>query len=397
MGDYRCVVADANGKTSRVLRRAGSEEELVRSFAGGPSLLLSVEEARKPRSRRSGADRAALQFTEMMSLLVDSGLSLKDALELCASIEGNGAAGRIALSLLERVRKGSTFAQAVDGEADFFSPLYRGMVRIGDKVGTVEKILPRMSAYLAERKALRDKLAAALSYPLLVLSVSILGVFGLLLFVLPRMESIFQGFGGEAASKIQANIETLKTIFLVFCIVLLAIMVTAATLAIARRRNEAAEKAIDGRFLRIPVLGSFLSAMETLNFAFAMETLAAGGVPVESALEEASAVIGNRAYREAIQAVRSDALKGNSLSAAFAVRKEFPPYVSQWLAVGERSGQSEKVFAQIRTYFQKEVERKSGQFMTLIEPALIVLIGIVIAALVVVCVVPIFSMYGSIL
>jgi len=120
-------------------------------------------------------------------------------------------------------------------------------------------------------------------------------------------------------------------------------------------------------------------------------------VPVENAIEEAARVVLNRAFKQALSSVREDLLKGIGLSQAFPKHREFPHYLSQWMLVGEKSGKTERVFTQIRTYFQAEVDRMTGKFMTLIEPALIVLIGGFMIILILGIVLPLFSLYGTIL
>jgi type II secretory pathway component PulF len=299
--------------------------------------------------------------------------------------------------LLAAVRKGSSFARAVETAGDLFPPIYRGMVAVGDRVGSVERIFPRLASYLKERKALREKIAGALAYPLLVLIVSLVGTVGVVVFLLPRLESIFAGFGGAASNNLRANVRVMNGLLIGFAIFLVIATIASITAAAVRRRNAAFALAIDRTILRIPFLGPFMTSLETLNFSFAMETLVSGGVPIEAAIAEAASVVGNRSYKDAVVRSRSAVLRGEPVSAAFAECPELPPYLSRWIAVGERSGQTEKVFAQIRTYFQGEVDRRTQRFMALVEPALIVLVGLLLLSIVLLFIVPLFSMYGSLL
>lgn len=399
MPSFRCSVALPSGKVSSVVREAESAEAAARAAAAAGEVLVSVERAEGRSSTRGGRKEreAVREFTEMMGLLTEAGLSLRDALEVASSAASGPRVRALAEGLSDAVRKGSTFAAAVAAADDRFPPLYRGMVAVGDRVGSVEKIFPRLASYLRDRKALSDKVSGALAYPLFVLAVSGLGTLGLVFFLLPRLEAIFLGFGGPAAATIRANVAAMKAAFGVLAAAMAACGAAAAAAAVARGRDEGFARSLDALALRLPAVGSFASAAETLNFAFAMETLASGGVPVEAALAEAAAVVANRAYRAAVLEAREEVLRGKALSAAFAGRKELPPYLARWMAVGERTGQTEKVFSQVRSYFQAEVERRSTRFMALAEPALVALIGGLLLALVVGFVVPLFSMYGSIL
>jgi type II secretory pathway component PulF len=143
-------------------------------------------------------------------------------------------------------------------------------------------------------------------------------------------------------------------------------------------------------------LGAFLSTRESLNFSFAMEILSSGGIPIESALEEAAQVVSTRAYRHSLFIVRERVINGGNLSAAFAQDKIFPPYMSRWIVIGERSGRTETVFSQIRSYFQEEIEQQTAKFLLLIEPALITVIGGVLMGLIIGIILPLFSIYGNV-
>ncbi|MDR1949209.1 MAG: type II secretion system F family protein [Spirochaetaceae bacterium] len=348
-------------------------------------------------NKRGPSKKVILEFTEMMELLIESGLSLKDALELLTSINRKSAAGLLGRRLSGLIRKGSSFAQAICLLEDTFSPIYRGMIKVGDKAGSVESIFPRLSSYLRDQKKLGDKISAALAYPLLVLGVAVFGGLGLVFFVIPKLEALFSGFAGDAAERIRANINGMETLFLTLLV--LSALFAAAFLLVKKlgKVNEGFACFRDALLFRIPLLGGFLAAWESLNFTFAMEVLTGGGVSVETAIEEASAVITNQAYSRALKRVREKLINGGSISSAFSGERVFPVYMSRWIAVGERSGKTEKIFSRIRLYFQGEIERQTAKLLLLIEPALIAAVGIVMLAMVTGIILPLFSIYGNII
>jgi type II secretory pathway component PulF len=331
------------------------------------------------------SEKEVLEFTEMMELLLESGLSIRDALESLAMMDNNAALGE---TLLEHIRRGASFAQAVDLTEEF-PPIYRGMIRVGNSVGSVEKIFPRLGAYLRDKKKLRDKISGALAYPALVLAVAFLGTLGLVFFVMPRMELIFAGFGGDAGNSIRRNVRALELALGVPAL-LAALLATAAA---SLRKSDV----VDRLALSAPLAGKFILSWESFNFVFAMETLTGGGIPVEDAILEAAGLVSNGAYRRSLLQTRERVLNGGSLARAFSENPFCPPCMGHWSAIGERSGKTEQVFAQLRTYFQGELERRSSKFILLIEPAMIALIGVVILALVAGILLPLFSVYGSIL
>jgi type II secretory pathway component PulF len=344
-----------------------------------------------------GSAKRVLEFTEMMELLLESGLSLKDALEIITLAGRKSGAGVLGNRLLEHIRRGASFAGAIQALEDVFPPIYRGMINVGDAAGSVERIFPRLSTYMRDQKKLRDKTAGALAYPVLILIVSILGTAGLAFFVIPKMETIFSGFGGNAVERIHANIRSIKIFLtLLFCIILLIILGLISLKGMAGTNKDLA-LFLDYRILQIPLIGDFIVSWETLNFTFAMEVLTSGGISVEAAIEEAGKLVFNRAYRHSLTMVQDKVLNGGSLSRAFSEEKTFPPCMSQWISVGERSGRTEKIFSQIRSYFQDEIEQRVSQFLLLIEPIMITAVGLIILGLVAGIILPLFSIYGTIL
>jgi type II secretory pathway component PulF len=400
-------VSDNARHTEKRLISAANEQELLRSFMGKNAMLISIERefagrgGAKAGSR--GLGKAALEFTEMMTTLLEAGLSLRDSLELLSVIGRDKAgkkkspAGVLAEDLLEEVRKGVSFARAVQNRPEVFSTIYTGMISIGDRVGSVERIFPRLSLYLKDQKKLRDKIAAALAYPTLVLSVSIFGAIALAIIIIPKMETIFAGFGGDAAEQIHSHIQRIEILFGALGFGVLALVVLLVMCALVRKTNEGFANDFDRMLLRLPIIGGYIRSWETLNFTFAMETLTGGGVSVENAIAEAAALVSNSAFRNALRAAREKIVRGLSLSTVFASYSEFPAYLSQWLAIGEKSGKTERVFSQVRSYFQDEIDRTMARFLSLIEPAMIVLVGVLLLTLITGIILPLFSMYGGLI
>jgi general secretion pathway protein F len=166
---------------------------------------------------------------------------------------------------------------------------------------------------------------------------------------------------------------------------------------VARRRGGGLAIRIDRFLLAVPLVSTFLGQREMLNFSFAMEALTAAGVGVEEALAEGAGVMTNLALAQEVRALRERLLRGERLSEAFAASKLLPERIAQWMAIGERVGHVEKVFGQLRAYYQREVDKWIDRLMALIEPALIAGLGILIIAFVVLFILPVFSLYGAVL
>ena len=397
MKTYRCLVTDRSGKTYKILRNGNSSKEVSDSFLSTEYIPLEIKETASGRKSLRRNSKAVLEFTQIMEHLLDSGLSLKDSVEVSAEINKKSKSSLISEEILSQINKGTSFADAVSNLPDYFPPVYRGIIFVGDKVGSVERIFPRLKTYLETSSKIREKFKGALLYPSVVLFTAVFGTLAMALFVFPKLKTMFQEFGGDAAEPLDKNIRTLEIYSGAFLVILFLIFAFCLYLSFKKKKDIHVKRKIDSLLLKLPVVRNILISWQTLNFSFAMETLTSGGVTVEKAIVEAKSVVTNESYKDALDSVVSDIRKGIPLSKAFSSQKIFPPYLSTWIFVGEKSGKTEQVFSHIRTYFQSEIDRRSNQFMALIEPLLIIFVGLVLLILVLTVIVPIFSLYGSIL
>lgn len=397
--NYKCKVTDYSGKSSIIFKQGESEEQVRKSFSGSGYIPLEIKLVKDSGNhKRKQNSKSVLEFTQMMEQLIESGLSMKDALEVTSLISKNKKGSvRIAEELLMNIQKGVSFADSINEMEDVFPSVYRGIIKVGDKVGTVEKIFPRLRTYLETNQKIKDKLKGALIYPLIVLFTAVMGVIAMTVFVFPKLQEMFEEFGGEASVLLQRNIIKLKTGSIVLLSIIILLIISIFIIKIIMKKNVNFKQSFDSVLLKIPLIGKFQIYWNTLNFAFAMETLTAGSVTIDNAIPEAQSVITNSAYNRALSEVNKDIMKGVSLSSAFKKHKEFPEYMSRWMVVGEKSGKPDKIFSQIRNYFQNYIDQYIIKIMALIEPALIILVGLIILLFVVTIVVPVFSLYGSII
>ena len=331
-----------------------------------------------------------------MEQLINSGLSIKDALEVSALI--NNKKSNISMLLYEQIKKGISFADAVNNLNMIFPPVYRGIISVGDKVGSIEKIFPRLRQYLETQKKIKDKIQGAMLYPIIVLITAFICFIGMIFFVFPKLKTMFIEFGGEAAIILDNNISKIEKNSIIFLILFCILIFTFLFLKYISKKKVELQLKLDSILLEMPILGKFLTYHETLNFSFAMETLISGGISVEDAIKESNSVLINTAYKNALNDIRMRITKGETLSTAFNIHKKiFPEYMIKWIMVVEKSGKTEQVFAQLRNYFHNEIDLYTTRFMTLIEPSLIILIGLFLVVIILNVIVPVFSLYGSIL
>jgi type II secretory pathway component PulF len=395
---YRCVTADLSGKKLEILREAADESELTASFGGGRFLISAkpVEESRLHTAKRRFNRDTILEFTGIMGVLLQAGLTIQDALEICGGISSNPKTAGLSRGLLRELARGVPFHRALALYAPSFSPLYQSLIRLGEKTGSAAAAFSRMGRYLLAEKNIRAKIGGVLWYPLCVLCTAAAGCLGIIVYIMPRMSEIFSAFngGGTAVSPEIARVYRTLWISLGF---LLALGGGGVSLFWGRRISERFALTLDGLLLRLPLLGPFIKAAQTLDFSFAVEMLTGAGITVSGAIRESASAAGNRAFKKAILDIYGRLLRGEKLSAAFTAHPVFPEYVGTWIAVGERTGSVELVFTQIREYFQHDLDQGSQRLIAMIEPGLILAVGLVVLILILQFVVPIFSLYGRIL
>ena len=395
MPTFRCRVSDAKGNMRTLLREAPSAESAGRTLAGDGLFVVAIEtgsyESARPRARLP----LVREFTDSLSTLLAAGLTVSDALEVQQSVFETREGATLIGFLRTRIDRGSALSSALEEVGGAFSSVYCGLVRIGECIGSISGVMSRLSTYLGKRKQIRDKLFGSLSYPAIVLLVAVAGVGVIGTIVLPRVRGMFEELGSAVPDSAIAATDSLAAIALVLAAVVVLAVIAIGALLVSRRGRGG--EAVDRLMLRLPLVGRALLRQEVLTFVFAMETLTESGVPIEAALREASRVFHNRALAEAAGRVANRVVDGAELSTAVSESPLLPRRVAIWTRIGERTGNAGAVFGQLRAYYEEEMNRWIERFMTLVEPTLIVGVGVVLLVLVLTVVVPLFSVFGSIL
>jgi type II secretory pathway component PulF len=398
---FRCTIADEKGKRTTIVQEAAGREEIIVSYNGKHDQVLvkcvPVEDYTSARFKKNFSREIILEFTEIMAALLKAGLTIQDAVGLCVTIAGNSKTAWLSRNLLEALRNGLSLHGALKMHTPSFSPLYQALIRLGEETGSVAAVFSRMAHYLRNEKKVRGKIGNIIWYPLLILGIAFIGCAGIIAFVLPRMADIFAAFNIQDSDDLVRELSGVyRSLWLTVSFFML-ILASVVLLFAGRKTSERFAFLTDKMLLGIPLAGSFVKSLQTMDFSFAMEMLTGAGITIHTALTETSHAIRNRAYAGALLEVESLLRQGEMLSRSFMAYREFPPYIATWIAVGERTGNVENVFTQIRGYFEEEVEHMSEKIMGLLEPGLILLVGIIVLSLIVQFILPIFSLYGRLL
>ena len=335
-----------------------------------------------------------LDFTTNLSLLLNSGLSVYNSMQMINSFSRGKTLRNISTYLEQGLKKGNSLSELINKSSYEFPPLYSGLISIGDRIGSLSTILPTLQTYLERNKKVRDKFVNASIYPLIVLSMLFVGIIFLITVGIPKIEELFAELAGGSAQldDFSNRIAGLKA----GGIIILVIIIVLIILAFLRKRVGSAKTATDGVLLKIPGIRNIITTLDIFNFTFAVETLTRHGVPLSSAIIEAKDVCGNSEFQRIFTEINKALISGSSLYKAFAAHKIIPPKMIQWIGIGENTGQTGQVFQQLRSYYEAEIENMTSRLLGIIEPVMTIFVGAVIIYLILNFIVPLFSLFGTI-
>ncbi len=326
--------------------------------------------------------RDLLTFTQQLSTLVDAGIPLDRALTILADLSVSARLRQIVQDVGQSVRTGSTLADALSRHHPRpFSRLYINTVRAGEKGGVLEAALRRLAEHLEQTRELREALTSAMIYPALLISVGIGAVIFLMTFVLPRFAVIFAdlGQGLPLPTRILLAIsQGLTTYWWVLALVVLAALLTWQLVS----RSEAGRLAVDRWLLGLPAFGDLARKIEVGRFARTLGTLLRSGVPLLAALGVAREVAGNRVIALALGAVQEGAKRGDGLARPMAETGAFPALAIHMVRVGEETGRIEDMLERVATSYEGEIRVAVRRFIALLEPVIILGLGLVVLGIV---------------
>ncbi|NQT95825.1 MAG: type II secretion system F family protein, partial [Candidatus Omnitrophica bacterium] len=330
-------------------------------------------------------------FTRQLSNLLDSGLTILNALGVLIEQTDSPELKHTIGLLRDDVRDGATYSAALKKHPKIFSTLYVNMVGSGEISGTLEDVLRRLSDFLEKDEDTVSKIRASLAYPALMAFVGFITIFVLLSFVAPRLTAIFIDLGQALPlpTKLLIAISGFFAKFWIFILVGIAALI----FTFNRWSRTKEGKAVFDKFkLKVPVIGPFIQKGEIARFGRTLGTLISNGVPIVQALGVANTTIGNDIIRQELDKARKDVVEGAPLSKSIRQSKNFPSMMINMIAVGEESGTLERSLFKIADAYDTELDRSIKTLTSMIEPALILFMGIVVGFIVIAMLLPIFQL-----
>ncbi|MFZ5484378.1 MAG: type II secretion system inner membrane protein GspF [Pseudomonadota bacterium] len=394
MAVYRYTALDARGRRCKgVLEADGPRQARAQLRAQGlsPETLESAREeaaAGRPATRIAAASLALM--TRQFAVLLEAGLTVEDALGLLIDQSEEAGLKQILTAVRAEVRGGQSLGRALAAHPKTFDGLYRAIVEAGEHAGALARVMDRLAGWLEGREALRQKWLAAMAYPVIVSGVALLMLIGLLTYVTPQVLQVFAQ--GKAVlpwpTRILIGLSEALRVTWPFLLGGLAVAVWAGRRAL---RQPALRLRAHALWLRLPVLGRLLRTTDTARFADTLAILVGAGVPLLTALNAAAGVLGNDLLRAQATEAATRVREGVSLSRALA-QGGFSPVLTRLIASGEASGRLPELLDKAARQQGEELGRRLTRLTTLLEPLLILGMGVMVLAIVLAILMPIFEM-----
>jgi type IV pilus assembly protein PilC len=333
-------------------------------------------------------------FARQFSTMIDAGLPIIQCLDILFSQQANPTFKKMLKSIKEFVEGGATLAEALKKFPKQFDDLFVNMIAAGEAGGILDAILRRLAAYMEKAARLKSQVKGAMTYPIVTLLIAVVVLAVILVFVIPVFEEMFADFGGELPVPTQivvAMSEMVKS-------KILYIIVGLVFFSIAFKKFYATEKGrdiVDSLLLKLPVFGELLRKVAVAKFSRTMGTMLASGVAILEALDIVAKTAGNRSVEKAIYSVRSGIAEGRTMADPLEESGVFPAMVCQMIGVGESTGALDAMLEKIADFYDEEVDQAVDNLTALIEPFMLVFLGVTIGGLVVAMYLPIFKMAGA--
>jgi type IV pilus assembly protein PilC len=339
-------------------------------------------------------EKDIILFARQFSTMIDAGLPIIQCLEILYTQQGNKTFKRMIKEIKEQVESGATLAEALKRFPKHFDDLFVNMIAAGEAGGILDAILRRLAAYMEKAAKLKAQVKGAMTYPIvtLIIAVAVLGI--ILVFVIPVFEEMFADFGGELPIPTQIVVAASEIVKSKILYIIIGIII----LGFTARKFYATEKGqdmADDLLLKIPVFGELLRKVAVAKFTRTMGTMLASGVAILEALDIVAKTAGNRTVEKAIYDVRSGIAEGRTMADPLQESGVFPAMVCQMISVGESTGALDAMLEKIADFYDEEVDQAVDNLTSLIEPFMLVFLGVTIGGLVVAMYLPIFKMAGA--
>jgi type IV pilus assembly protein PilC len=386
---------DKTGKKVRGEMLAGGEA-MVRQLLRRQGITVQKVRRQSMFARtRPISEKDITLFTRQLATMLKAGVPLLQAFDISARSHANPSLQKLLSEIKADVESGSSMSQAFKKHPRYFDGLYCNLVGAGEQAGILDGVLDRLATYKEKMLALKGQIKSALFYPVIVIVIAFVITAGIMLFVIPAFKDLY-GKAGADLPALTALVLHISDLFVEWWYLIFGAIgagIFALTQALKKSPNFRAMT--DRWILRAPVFGPLIEKATVARWARTFSSMFAAGVPMVEALDSVAGAAGNAVFAEATQKIRSDVSTGASLAASLQSAKVFPNMLVQMVAIGEESGALDTMLTKVADFYEREVDDAVAALSSLMEPLIMVVLGVLIGGIVIAMYLPIFKM-GSV-
>lgn len=398
MANFKYKAINSKGQRVEGSQSASSESQVREMLLSNQYYPLSIEKERSKRSfsfNRKVKLKDIAVFSRQFYVMLDSGLPIGKALNILTEQSDNPKLREALIGVNADIKKGETLSSSMRKRKDVFPNLLTNMIDAGEKSGNLDIILKRMAEYYEKETKIRGKIKSAMIYPLVLAVVAIIAITFILTFVMPTFVQMFEENNVELPMSTKMVLDTSKILgkygIIIFLILVIAIILLGKYL-----KSEKGQYTLSVINLKIPLIKKLTQKIIVSRFTRTMGIVSSSGISLITSLEIVASVVGNKIAEKELLKVKEKVLKGEGLGDSIMKIKIFPPMLASMVKVGEEAGSLDSILDKTADFYDDELEREIQTATALIEPAMIVVMGIIIGFLIISILTPMFRMYNSI-
>jgi len=397
--DFSWKGKDKSGKVIKGEQAAISEAVARAELRRQGIRIIAIK--KKPKSlfskaKRSISPKDIAVFSRQLATMLESGIPMVQSFDIVAKGHDNPTMADMLQAIKEDIEEGDTLAQALRKRPIYFDDLYCNLVEAGEHAGILESLLDKIATYKEKTETIKSKIKKALTYPIAVIVVAFIVTAIMLIFVVPVFKDLFDSFGADLPSFTLWVMGLSDWMVANYYYVVGVIVAAVYIFMYFKKRSKRFNFLLDRALLKLPIIGMILHKSAIARFARTLATMSAAGVPLVDALESVAGATGNIIYYNAVMQMRENVATGQSLQYSMTQTNLFPHMVVQMLAIGEESGSIDKMLNKVADFYEEEVDNLVDNLSSLMEPFIMVILGILVGGLIVAMYLPIFKLGAAI-
>lgn len=385
---------DKKGKVVRGELRAGSET-VVNVTMRRQGILVTKVKKKTFRSGKKISDKDISLFTRQLATMMKAGVPLLQSFDIVAKGHANPSVSKLVNDIRGDVETGTSLSQAFRKFPLYFDPLFCNLVGAGEQAGILEDLLERLAIYKEKTLAIKGKIKSAMFYPVSILAVAFIVTAVIMIWVVPAFKQVFASFGADLPAPTLAVMAMSDFMVSNWYIIFPTIFVGLYLFFQSWRRSLKMQRVMDRLLLKLPIFGEVIRKATIARWTRTLATMFAAGVPLVESLDSVGGASGNAVYLDATKKIQSEVSTGTSLTAAMENASVFPNMVTQMVSIGEESGSLDNMLGKVADFYEAEVDEAVASLSSLMEPLIMVILGVLIGGLVVAMYLPIFKL-GSV-